>query len=1181
MKEKIEQLAKGKFQYTIPEIILSQSEIELEIEEGKYAKGSFVLKNNQDVPMKGVIYTSSTLIRLEEDKFFDKENLVHYEINGKDMNAGESLLGEIQIVSSCGEVTIPVKAYAKMPYCITSLEKIKDLFQFTNLAKEDWAEAMKLFKSQEFQRVFIHHEPGVLLLYKNLIKGNSTSQAMEEFLIAIHKKFKINIGVEKTEFQYTVRNESFMDKVVLTKDNWGHLEMKVTTDVPFIALEHKIVWADNFIGNNYNLEFVIHPEYIRNGKNFGRIFIKTIYQTITVEIVCIAEKAHKTENYQKEKAGQLEVIYNYLDFRTDHICLEKYITDSEEILDRLSLINPKDEKYEMLRTHLYITDQREEKVKQMLHAFEAKADVLKEKSVVYYCGYLYLNALYSKDIHVIEDALECITQLYEREYHGFELLWFLFYLDKKYENNQAQKLNLIKEQTEAGCHSPILYYEAVSAFNKEPSLLHELGAFEVQILNFGIRKDYLSDDAAIQYTYLASREKEFKPLIYQGLVMLYEKYKSKDILGSICAFLIKGQKSSKKYFKWFQMGVEAQLKITQLHEYYMYSINEEEEPVLPTSVLLYFMYNSNLADYRKAYLYASIIRNKEKNASVYRTYLKQIENFGLKQITAHNLNHNLAIIYQEVIDKNSISDRLAKELPHILFKYQIKCSNPKIKGVVVVHQELKDDTYVPLHDGEAQICIFTENTEILLVDYHENRYAATIEYSLEKLMPTEEYLNQCYSKNKDNPMLLLALSDKMDKHLKLDQDSMNICKRLMELSILSSYYRRKCQMYLTNYFYDNYEGDLLETYLLSVDLHHVEKKERNNLIEFTIIRDLYPKALEEIKKYGYQGILPKRLLKLCSKIILSGKIEGEEDILLNLCHYVFQSGKYDDTILKYLVKFYFGSTKEMFELWKEAKEFEIDTTELEERLLGQILFAESYVSNVFDIFLSYYKKGSNRKLIRAFLNFYSYKYLMYDSVVQNEFFDVIKRELVYEENEIAMLALLKNFCYRGTLTKEECHFADYNIHQFIERGIVLPFFKGFKDKINLPGYICDKFYVQYIGDPSHKPSIHYRLIEHKKEDFIVEKMKNVYLGIHVKEFVLFYNEELQYYITENTEGEGNITESMVITLDSDIEEEEENKYNAINLMLMTKDIQDEKTLIEMMEQYIKNQYISTHLFHIL
>ena len=41
-------------------------------------------------------------------------------------------------------------------------------------------------------------------------------------------------------------------------------------------------------------------------------------------------------------------------------------------------------------------------------------------------------------------------------------------------------------------------------------------------------------------------------------------------------------------------------------------------------------------------------------------------------------------------------------------------------------------------------------------------------------------------------------------------------------------------------------------------------------------------------------------------------------------------------------------------------------------------------------------------------------------------------------------------------------------------------------------------------------------------------MKEVYFGVYVKEFVLFYGEKLQYYITEEQENQEQLTESGIL-----------------------------------------------------
>ena len=121
----------------------------------------------------------------------------------------------------------------------------------------------------------------------------------------------------------------------------------------------------------------------------------------------------------------------------------------------------------------------------------------------------------------------------------------------------------------------------------------------------------------------------------------------------------------------------------------------------------------------------------------------------------------------------------------------------------------------------------------------------------------------------------------------------------------------------------------------------------------------------------------------------------------------------------------------------------------------------------------------------------------------------------------------------------------------------------------------DKFIVEYICNPAHPVTIHYR-IEKKgeSEEFVQEAMENRFEGIHVREFVLFYGETIQYYITEQTEEGPKITESISTGIEEDITHEGtsngENRFKILNTMTIARQMRDEKTLIDMMEEYAKD-----------
>ena len=71
--------------------------------------------------------------------------------------------------------------------------------------------------------------------------------------------------------------------------------------------------------------------------------------------------------------------------------------------------------------------------------------------------------------------------------------------------------------------------------------------------------------------------------------------------------------------------------------------------------------------------------------------------------------------------------------------------------------------------------------------------------------------------------------------------------------------------------------------------------------------------------------------------------------------------------------------------------------------------------------------------------------------------------------------------------------------------------------------------------------------------------------------------DLQYYIVEDYEGEVNITESNNILVD-ECDTDDETRYNKINLMLSSRSIGDEKTLIEVMESLAITDYMALEMF---
>ena len=70
-------------------------------------------------------------------------------------------------------------------------------------------------------------------------------------------------------------------------------------------------------------------------------------------------------------------------------------------------------------------------------------------------------------------------------------------------------------------------------------------------------------------------------------------------------------------------------------------------------------------------------------------------------------------------------------------------------------------SYYAIIDNKAYISIYSENAEVFLIDSEGNRYIATIDYTLKKMVHLEGLLQQCFEVSGEHQKLLLHLAEKV------------------------------------------------------------------------------------------------------------------------------------------------------------------------------------------------------------------------------------------------------------------------------------------------------------------------------------------------------------------------------------------------------------------------------------
>lgn len=1187
MKDKVERLAKGKFEYEQPELLLSEEALSISVFEGEDFSGKFTVSSRDRRVMKGVVYSSCELLTLKETRFVGAENEITYTVCAKYAKPGELRKGEITIVSECGEAILPFNLRIVPVSCICEEGEIRDLFQFAGLAQNDWYEAKKMFFSERFERTVLKN-PEEQNLYRLLKKSTSLDRAMEEFLVYSRKKAPIQIKTDKTVLRFEPGANAVMDTVTVSKDTWGYTDVTVETEGDFFLVSAKRFGTENFNGNRYVLEVVVDGATLAEGVHMGCILLKTAKQCVRIEVSCVCVRSVREREHRRHAFLQAEakLFQRYFDFRKGKVKAGSYIAEAESIVELLLVrlqedIFPTPEQrrkeltYQMYRAYLSLMGGKEKYAHQEIERLHGVVE-REWKEPVFESTMCYLEAMRQKRAEEVRVYAARIRELSERYPGEGMLLWYRLYTDRRNEVSRPMNLAGLQLCYEKGNRSPLFYYEVASIWNEEPALLKELGLFELQVLRFALKNKLLKKEVVMQFALLALQAKNGGKLLRRCLVLAYNQYGQRDVLQALCTILIAEEAREKKYHRYFAEACEAQLRIPGLQEYYIYTYDEEAGKAIDQSVLLYFVYGNELEEPYCGYLYGYVVRNKESLGSFYRTYLKRMEQYAVTCVKEGRIDKNLAIIYKDLLREPVIDGELAAMLSELVFSYEIRCDFKEMATVSVLHKEEEEECITPFQNGRAVFRMYTEDAGIVLKDREGNCYLPSKDCKITRLLPEEEWLSRCYELTGENRMLLLNLLEKKRTYRSSDADTLELSKRVVRLPGLREDFRQAEIYQLIQYCYDNYQGELLDGYLAKVNLDYPEKDERNRMIELLIVRGRYDLALDGIRKFGMEGISIKRILRLCGHMMLQCGNE-QNDMLLDLCRHVFFEGRYDEDVVQYLISFFNGTTREMYRVWQAAEELQLPAESLEERLLAQILFAESYVPEGQRVFSSYSKKRGNPLLLKAYISNAAYRFFMRDCSLSEEVFDFVLEE-AKEENTICCLAVLKAYSEAEKLTEEQKEFAERRMRSFAERGEIYPFFTKFSGKVPLPACMEDKVYVEYHTAPDRQVKISYLYDGGTGEQFCCEEMQHVGYGVFCKEFILFYGEVLQYYIAEEREEGRVITESFFRKIDEDKVHDETTKYGQINLILTAQDMKDEKTMMEMLENYFRMEYTINCLF---
>ena len=370
MKAIVEHYAKGEFQVDRPEVAISEKFLKLNIESGTLYEGVFKVSSTNSHVIKAMVYDSRYMLRFNQHTFIAKTFDVGFTFDATCLEAGKNYKGHISVITDGGEFKIMYDIDITTPYVKYGGQKIDDLFKFATLAESNWSEAARVFVRDDFKRTFINRDPVIKQIYNSLMESQSVNQALEEFLVYVHKKRALTLSVSKAKVNLEFPEELSKISINISKNTWGYRSSPVRSTEDFIIPARKVITSADFYGNLYSLDVLISPENIPDGVTSGRIIIENVYQTIEIEIN-LSKPAEKEIKISKPgskthliKTNQVRLIKTYMDYRMGRIQLREYISTTLFTFNNLARYVPEEDLYRLGTMHMNIMQGETEKVEQ-------------------------------------------------------------------------------------------------------------------------------------------------------------------------------------------------------------------------------------------------------------------------------------------------------------------------------------------------------------------------------------------------------------------------------------------------------------------------------------------------------------------------------------------------------------------------------------------------------------------------------------------------------------------------------------------------------------------------------------------------------------------------------------------------------------------------------------------------
>ena len=1114
LRKRIQDLSRGKFIFEEPDVEFLVDSLEVTAYPNERIEGSVKMVCKNGMIQKGIVYTTNNRMECKVLQFENNVVEIPYEFHSEGLEEGDVLRGRFIFICNKGEYNLPFVVEIKKYYAQTSRGQIQSLGQFLALARTNIQEAYQLFCQPYFVNIMDDRDVYARMLYECLGGTYSTPIQLEEYLISLGLKEPVHYSLNNGQVIFNDLEDNQVEKVTIKKDGWGYNHLRIETDADFLIPLRSEVTTEDFIGQELELEFLIDVHQIGKGVHHGQLLIDTGKDVVSYEIIVHQDTAGSVLRKEEQEYHRcfMELAQKYVLYRVGDLSVGLWAEQSMELVDKLMKHGKYQNYLTLYQAQILYFSGRKQEASWILDAYKKEKT---SKDTPEYGYYLYLTTLINREHSYVLKMAEKIDQLYQKYPASQLLFWIRLFVKEDYARYKGRRLQVILDRIQKGCSSPFLYAEGYHLIKEEPFLLHDLSKPVYQLLHWVANKGLLTRDLVQRIVELTQGLRLYSKTLHVILQKGYSFWPNRDVIQAICQNLLRGQCYGAQYYEWYQAGVMEDLPITNLYEAYLMSITDWSQITYPKVIQYYIKFKTRLPVKQRAALYAGMVQNKAQERLIYANSQIDIERFLLSQLSEGRIDENLSVLYEDYLDNHFLNHELAVQMSKVLFMRKVICSRQDIVRLHIFQSGIRQVMQIPVN---RQVAMFPILSDVFLIGMEDKRGQIHVNRDTSELI---HFMNVQHSMadfikaaNEQEEYWTSYFLNKKTTD-KLEDFEVPPLHQFLDSTFISELRKKPFRIALLIYYKESGLTQQLDQQLNEFSVKDETLLNQQFVIETMIERKLFDRALEELRFSNFEAMKVEYLTILISNQILMQDY-CVNDFLLLLSFYLFEQKSTDPVILKYLVLYYYGTLRQMEDLWVATNGMDFSTFDLKERILVQMLYTENYLQHSDEIFQQYMDENGKILIRDAYLSYYSYAYIM-KNIPLNHFLHV-RLEILFEQkeelHEMELLALLKGYSQRSTLNEKQLDHACYLYQLFARKKFKLQFFLDLPEQITQAYPLNECRIIEHHCKPHTHVMISYRL---QNQNVHQEEMNQVYPGYYQKEFSLFFGEILEYSIHEMQE----------------------------------------------------------------